>query len=315
MLAVFIILLSGCTWVKTDTDDCPTGTWVKIKYANNLLDVDAAANQVRDVSIFMFDSEGNYVRRVEVDYNQLQRDNYVVEVDGLPYGNYDFVVWAGLVDSHFMTNSASRVDDFRLSLVNPGDVQANEYGDLFFGRIDSVEVAGKYAVHEIDMTKDTNIVSCHVVASASEDIQAERYGVRLVTSNGVINARNELVSPAKVEYVPFLFQYGTMADQDSGILESVGYDIKTLRLVENDESRLMLTDNQSGTVVVDIPLTKLLCQIASFYTTSGKKLTPQEYLDRQDFHTVIFYLSQSGSQVVQCRINNWIVRLNDYIVL
>ena len=281
-----------------------------------MLDVDAAAQQVRDASIMVFDHEGNYVRRIEIDYGQLYSNNYCVEVSELPNGIYDFVVWSGLGDSHFMTTSPLRIDDLRLSLAAADKVQDAEYGDLFYGRIDSVEVTGRYAVHEVDLTKDTNVLVCQVVpASGSGDVSIDRYGIQLKSSNGVLDACNNTVPSSLVLYAPYKMQADRVEDDLNGQVETLGYAIKTLRLVQGDNSRLVLNDNDSGNVILDLPLTDFLCQISSFYTQSGRPLTAQEYLDRQDFHTVILYMSESGNSVVQCRINNWVIRLNDNINL
>ena len=315
-LLAFIGIFTSCSWVKTDIDDCPTGVWLKIRYTCNMLDVDAAAQQVRDASIMVFDHEGNYVRRIEIDYGQLYSNNYCVEVSELPNGIYDFVVWSGLGDSHFMTTSPLRIDDLRLSLAAADKVQDAEYGDLFYGRIYSVEVTGRYAVHEVDLTKDTNVLVCQVVpASGSGDVSIDRYGIQLKSSNGVLDACNNTVPSSLVLYAPYKMQADRVEDDLNGQVETLGYAIKTLRLVQGDNSRLVLNDNDSGNVILDLPLTDFLCQISSFYTQSGRPLTAQEYLDRQDFHTVILYMSESGNSVVQCRINNWVIRLNDNINL
>ena len=234
----------------------------------------------------------------------------------MPNGIYDFVVWSGLGDSHFMTTSPLRIDDLRLSLAAADKVQDAEYGDLFYGRIDSVEVTGRYAVHEVDLTKDTNVLVCQVVpASGSGDVSIDRYGLQLKSSNGVLDACNNTVPSSLVVYAPYKMQADRVEDDLNGQVETLGYAIKTLRLVQGDNSRLVLNDNDSGNVILDLPLTDFLCQIASFYTQSGRPLTAQEYLDRQDFHTVILYMSESGNSVVQCRINNWVIRLNDNINL
>lgn len=39
----------------TDLSDCPTGTWLKISYTYNILNVDAASTQVGDITILAFD--------------------------------------------------------------------------------------------------------------------------------------------------------------------------------------------------------------------------------------------------------------------
>ena len=50
-----IALFSSCNWVNDDLSDCPSGTWLKISYTYNILDVDAASTQVSDITILAFD--------------------------------------------------------------------------------------------------------------------------------------------------------------------------------------------------------------------------------------------------------------------
>lgn len=48
-----VMLFSSCNWVNDDLSDCPTGTWLKISYTYNILDVDAASSQVGDITILL----------------------------------------------------------------------------------------------------------------------------------------------------------------------------------------------------------------------------------------------------------------------
>ena len=41
-----VALFSSCDWVNDDLSDCPSGTWLKISYTYNILNVDAASTQV-----------------------------------------------------------------------------------------------------------------------------------------------------------------------------------------------------------------------------------------------------------------------------
>ncbi|MEI3447636.1 MAG: FimB/Mfa2 family fimbrial subunit [Bacteroides ovatus] len=59
-----IALFSSCNWVNDDLSDCPSGTWLKISYTYNILDVDAASTQVSDITILAFDKDDKYVDSV-----------------------------------------------------------------------------------------------------------------------------------------------------------------------------------------------------------------------------------------------------------
>lgn len=63
-----VALFSSCDWVNDDLSDCPTGTWLKISYTYNILNVDAASTQVGDITILAFDKNDKYVDRSETQY-------------------------------------------------------------------------------------------------------------------------------------------------------------------------------------------------------------------------------------------------------
>ena len=67
-----VALFSSCDWVNDDLSDCPTGTWLKISYTYNILNVDAASTQVGDITILAFDKNDKYVDRLDVDSITLQ---------------------------------------------------------------------------------------------------------------------------------------------------------------------------------------------------------------------------------------------------
>jgi hypothetical protein len=51
--------------------------------------------------------------------------------------------------------------------------------------------------------------------------------------------------------------------------------------------------------------------VGPLYTNLGRPLTVQEYLDRQDFFSIIFILSEDLNQLLDIQINSWRVRLFD----
>ena len=73
-----IALFSSCNWVNDDLSKCPSGTWLKIAYTYNILNVDAASSQVGDISILAFDQNDKYVGRMDVDSITLHQDNFLV---------------------------------------------------------------------------------------------------------------------------------------------------------------------------------------------------------------------------------------------
>lgn len=58
-----------------------------------MLNVDAVTTQVKDVTLFILDQEGNYIVREEVDSLTFHQNECTIQVPSLPQGDYTF--WSG----------------------------------------------------------------------------------------------------------------------------------------------------------------------------------------------------------------------------
>jgi hypothetical protein len=55
--------------------------------------------------------------------------------------------------------------------------------------------------------------------------------------------------------------------------------------------------------------------IGSYYTNLGRQLTLQEYLDRQDFYHIVFFLSEDFSTLISLDVNSWRLRAKNHLKL
>ena len=90
-----VALFSSCDWVNDDLSDCPTGTWLKISYTYNILNVDAASTQVGDITILAFDKNDKYVDRLDVDSITLHQGYCMVRLP-FPEETYHLLIWGGI---------------------------------------------------------------------------------------------------------------------------------------------------------------------------------------------------------------------------
>lgn len=80
LFALCTLFCSACSWVDDDQSDCPTGCWLKLSYTYNMLNVDAVTTQVKDVTLFILDQEGNYIDREEVDSLTFHQNECIIQV-------------------------------------------------------------------------------------------------------------------------------------------------------------------------------------------------------------------------------------------
>ncbi len=314
---VCIIALTSCTWVKDDNDDCPYGFWLNLHYTYNILDVEAASRYVTDAYVYIYDAEGKYVNRIYATQDALAANNYRVRVEGLPEGDYQFVVWSGIGNSQYaVSGDTQTTDDFRVSLVTGGDTFAGELPELFHGYLPAVHFDDSYAEHDVELTKDTNQLACLVVPITEEtEMTPGDFTMKIVTANGTLDAFNRIATDAVTTYEPYGESSVTIDDAEYGELHGLRFNMSTLRLMADNDCRIILGNKNTGETLFNISLPEYIGMIGTLYTNLGREISVQEYLDRQDFYTVVFYLSGDLDQLIQLRVNSWRLRAYNHIKL
>ena len=166
------------------------------------------------------------------------------------------------------------------------------------------------------MMKNTNHLACMVVSvDNSAAIAPEDFSLCLVASNGIMDAWNRPVATSVTTYRPYSAGAVTFDDSDYGLLHGAQYAISTLRLMEGGDCRIILCRKTTGDVVFDISLAEYIGMVGQLYTNLGRPLSVQEYLDRQDFYTVVFFLSGDLTQLLQLKVNSWRLRSNYHLKL
>jgi hypothetical protein len=317
LTVVGFLMLTSCTWVKDESDDCPYGFWLQLRYSYNMLDVDAAPKYVTDAHVYVYDMDGNFVKRIFVTQDVLKTHNYRVEVDDLPEGDYQFVVWSGMGNSQYaVSGDTQTIDDFRLALAGASRGSATELPALYHGYLSKVHYDDSYAVHEVELMKNTNQLACLVV-SVDNAVEADPadYAMEVVAANGTMDAYNQLVSDEAIIYKPFVKEPVTIDDSDYGTLSGIKFNITTLRLMTDSDSRIILHQKSTGQVVFNISFPEYIGMIGALYTNMGRQISVQEYLDRQDFYTIVFFLSADMEQLIQLQVNSWRLRANHHLKL
>ena len=101
LLAVLAGAMASCDSVLDYNEgDCSIKYLVKFKYDYNMEKVDAFAQEVRTVTLYAFDDNGNMVYYKTDQGEMLADGNYSMSLDFDP-GEYHLIAWAGLDDQSF----------------------------------------------------------------------------------------------------------------------------------------------------------------------------------------------------------------------
>ncbi len=311
-----ILLCTSCEWVNDDLSGCKTGTWLHFTYTYNILDVDATCNQVDNLSILLFDSDNKFLSIQEVDSIDIQEGNAYVEVLQ-PAGEYRAIVWGDLSDSNYSCSQLvvgeTDYEDVTLALsTNSANVCSSQLGSLFYGGLDTLVVPDYYNIIESPLVKNTNSFSIIIQDEVGEVLKNNNFEVVIQSDNGVLDYKNNPVANNLVTYTPYE-QYTTTVTNTSSqgvATEStlfVSY-INTLQLLADEETTLSIIDTDSGDSVVELSLIQYLLMTNSNYASGV--MSDQEYLDRQDSYSLIFFIDEATSLISSFSVNGWVVRLN-----
>lgn len=306
-LFTFIALLfvSSCAWVDDDYSNCPTcpkGCKLQLSYIYNMLNAEAVSSQVKNAQVLILDKNDSILKEVEVDSLALSSNDYTIDVSSLSNGNYSFLVWCG-IDNKYLKSSPYHVSLTRDSAMSV----SYQVPSLFYGKTEllPVNVSEGYTTIPVRLVKDTKTISCTLQSDNNEYLQEGDFDLSIESRNGVIDSLNTPSDDTITTYKPFY--------ADSSSVEgykTVTFGINSLRLLENDNTRLVLTYRPTGNTIVDLPLSKYLLM---FKNVNNPAMVSQEYLDREDTYNLIFLLTRSmdGYMCCELRINGWIVRLNE----
>lgn len=313
----FIFIVASCSWINDDEGECPYGFWLNLHYTYNILDVEAAPEYIKEVSIYIYDAAGNYVTRLDVNKAELDAKGHRVRVDGLSEGDYQFVVWSGISNNDYaVSGDVGTMDKFRLSLANLTTNIKSQLPDLYYGYLSTVHYADTYLEHDVYMMKNTNQLSCLVVPSTQGvTINPANYNMKVVSANTTMDVNNNLTSSTLMTYEPFVKEAVTINDSEYGPLDGIRFSISTLRLMEKTDCRIILENKETGNQVFNVSLPAYIGAVGELYTNLGKTLSVQEYLDRQDFYTIVFFLSADLNSLFQMNVNSWRVRANNHLKL
>ena len=324
LVALFSIFFVSCEWVNDDLSGCKTGTWLRFSYTYNILDVDAACSQVNDLSIFIFDNQGKFIAKQQVDSLYQDENGAYVEVEQ-PQGEYSILVWGGLIDDDYIISELKEgetvYDDVVVELYknSEADENSSQLNSLFHCSLDNVSVTEEYNIIDAPLVKNTNYFS--VLIQTEDDgleLHESDFGIVIRSDNGVLDHKNNIIENNYVNYTPYKqFIDQTTNTFTEGATESsslfAAY-LNTSRLMVDGVTSLSITHLATEDVLVDISLVKYLLLTQGHYGVEHMK--KQEYLDRQDSYSLIFFIKESddasGSYIcTQLSVNGWIIRFVD----
>lgn len=307
--------------------DCTVEYRVRFKYDYNMKFANAFANEVKRVTLYAFDENGQFITLATEEGDILKSDDYSMKVDINP-GNYHLIAWAGLNDESFaiplLTPGVSNIDDLTVKTNRIVQTRANgenenlvskQLSPLWHG--ESVQAftrsSGRENIITINLVKDTNTLRIILHQMDGVEIDIDKFDFSIYDDNGWMNYDNTLLKDNLLTYKPYSKSSGTTTrTTESGDNTPISVAVAQLsiaRLIAEKNPILRITNKETGKVAIQLSLIEY---IKLLRMDEYSNMTNQEYLDRQDEYSMTFFLDKDMSWLqTTIIINGWTIRINE----
>lgn len=311
ILALLVVtILSACS-IYDDVSECYSGFHIRFKYDYNMKFADAFQNEVNHITLYVFDDKGTFVTSKTETGSVLKDKNYAMELD-IPSGKYHLITWAGLSGQSFKltqpTKSGFTLTDFKVLLNNVNRTSNTSLQSLWHGEIEDITVGTKYEDITISLTKDTKRIRVVLQQINGLQMTDNDFRFEVTDDNSLMDYDNSIIPNGIITYSPYSKGYNTVGDATTTTV--VYAESHTGRLMTESKARLKVFRQSDNSEIIDIPLIDYL--LLTELEGHKESMTPQEYFDRQDEYSLIFFLDDNLSWLkTQIIVNGWTVRFND----
>lgn len=323
--------LTSCDSVIFDDEgDCEPHYKVRFRYDYNLKKANAFSQEVKAVTLYIVDpATGNVVwRKTESSAELLENEEYMMDVDGIAPGNYKLLVWAGdghVNPSHFLHNgNAQHHADLGVSIVRDGSRAGSEssvsvdldplYKDLSH-EYTTREFTDKQGtqIHTVRLMKNTNDIHIVLQQLSGEAVNPADFTFEITSDNGQMDYDNTLIPGDTITYRPWQVKAGIAQGFVPDNLQEAQFsatiaDFTVGRMVKGDDMILTVRRSDDGSLIAKVPVIDYALLVKGHYDS----MPDQEYLDRQDNYSMVFFLDEDHrwlSAVIY--INSWRVVLQN----
>ena len=346
---VSLAMLSSCDMMTEDEDLTNCGLFVTFKYDYNLQRSDMFGDHVGGVTLYVFDSDGRFVRSYENNNipsmaRMLDGEyTHAMQITDLPDGKYRLIALAN--QKSYEATLATPGAKYRRSPLATGDnketlqvrLDRDKKGDatamvsnvapldtLWHGMTGAEVVEVKSAdrtIANISMVRDTKMltIGLHNLDDPL-DISTEEFDYFIVDNNGLLGYNNNLLDDEDLVYTPF-HKWDTYSEDGEGNrVNATAHACLTFNRLywhelAAENALLVIRNRNTGKEVASINLTDFLAQGRNGIDTYI--YSRQEYLDRAYDYYMDFFIRNDKWQYAEVYLGlnlnvlSWAVRIQN----
>lgn len=315
-------LLAACSFVHEELPPCEH--YLHFVYDHNMKFADAWQHEAEQVTLFIFDEEGKYVKEMDISANEARSNRIRLT---LQPGTYRMLAWSSqdCNDYRCLTpagnRAQSRIEDYSLQLVTEAQTVDRDLVPLFYGMHTVTIPATASTDIPFPLMKDTNTFRLIVqsnVGRTDGSMPSDEFEFSITDNNALLAYDNSVMAESlPLTYRPYYLGMGDIHDTEGNVVQTATCaELNTNRLTYGTHPRLTIRHKATGKTWLDVDLIEYLMLMpteGSLDKMLDREHPQQEYLDREDEYVIVFFFTQGadGSMVnFMININGWQVRVN-----
>ncbi|MGM9759737.1 MAG: FimB/Mfa2 family fimbrial subunit [Parabacteroides sp.] len=291
--ALMLTAFAGCDYIHDDS--LPRCEYrLHFVYDYNMKFADAFQQEVNKAALFICDAQGKFITRRDIEGSELKANSVIMDLEP---GRYQVLTWAGLASDSYswpdLTPGSSTLQEIQVKTLREADgSQPNELTPLWHS-LDELQVVGD--THEdktISLAKNTNKLRLVLQDTDGNCMDVRDFTFEIRADNGFMDYDNSLLADTEISYQPYFTQNVNIAEGDSlmgkPLMQTVAVaELNTMRLMDKKNYRLIVRHNDWEKDVINVNL----CNYLLLTQMEGHDISAQEYLDRQDEYSIVFFLT------------------------
>lgn len=337
--SMFVFNTSCTDWIYDDRSGCDSGVYLSFRYDYNLQRVDMFADYVGGITVYVFDTDGNFVMK-QSEANlpgsaPLRFKDYRMHLD-LPAGTYRFggtcmqkeveETQVGEKAKFCIADpEAGKMEDLSVELEHAADGRVEHKGlplDTLWHAMSSrwITTSDLYAVSDtLSLVRDTkhiNVVLREI--DRPEGVDVADYDFAIIDRNLHLRYDNSVDESETAIYTPYVAwntEDRPLGDASEGVGRMAHVDFMTSRILYHDRAEddaiLTVTHKETGKDVIRVNLADMLARLRTFAEIYA--YSEQEFLDRGYDYRLTFFLKGDTWEAVDLEISvlSWSKRIQN----
>lgn len=290
-----LVLFCSCNSLFENLEECDYT--LRFRYDYNMENKDWFADQVNQVQVFVFDSQGKFVNSFSGQGDDLKKSGYQMTIPHQLKG-HKMVIWAGKTDPYYTLpalKTGDPMETLTLSYLPNGNISSSTLEPLWHcGPATMTFEEENGTTQTASLIRTTNDVRVNIQTREGNFVNSDLFNIQITGANNAYDCHHAFLSSCKeIAYMPS----PANSDQTTAC-------ICCMRFIRGDKLLFSVTEKSSGKPI-SIGGETQINLIDYLLKSKPDNMSEQEYLDRRYIWEISISYDAQSYVALKIIVNGW----------